>query len=402
MVTPTDSQHPNAAPPQDGTADTSAAQVNRALVNLGDTSRASWKFSTDTIRANIAYMSPDAKELLLWAFNWCIDPAHPIRFEDFADRLGYSSNKLWKLYSGKDKHPTNGKLMDASAALVKALRAFRRIEVARGKLGQTQFVLTPTAQRIFTACDLARESQTPVLLEGASQIGKTTSGREYCTLNNHGKSRMIELEAVSGLHGLVKLVAAVCGVSPNGNAADLTERLKRAITADMVLFFDEVHLLANTYRRGSFFACMEWIRRLHDATRCGIVLSFTTLGFSKAEAERKRELEQLFRRGVHRVNLGTQPVLADVKTILGSWGLEMPARKDEVEIKIGAATLREEPYKMLAQLSREQGLKAIVERLRYASKFAADSDGPLTWDHVVHAHAVIESNAATPNHGWAA
>jgi DNA transposition AAA+ family ATPase len=369
--------------------------------NLGNTIRASWRFSSDNARQHLAHFTPEAKELLLWAFNWCIDPAHPMAFADFCDRIGYNTNTVYKIYSGKYLHPTTKKPMDAPPKLVSALRQFKRLEVTRSKLGRKKFVPTPTAQRIFQACDLARESQTPVFVEGASQIGKTEAFSQYCLDNNHGKTRLIQLEAVSGLHGLVKAVAQVLGISPNGNAADLTERIKRAITPDMVLIFDEVHLLANTYRRGSFFACMEWIRRLYDFCQFGLVLSFTTLGFTAAEKERKRELEQIFRRGVHRLNLGDRPHKKDIAAILAAWGLEMPALADTEEIAVGRGkVIVEEPFKLLEQLAGEQGLKAIIERLRYAAKFAADDEADLAWQHVCKAHLVIQKNAQSPDTGW--
>lgn len=385
----------------------SAQLVERAREGNGQTIRATWRFSLDTVRDAIHYMEPDARELLVWCFQWCIDPAHPVAFADFCDRIGYSENLVWKAYVGKLRHPTakdfTGKpaLMGISAAMLKALRDFRRVEVQRSKLGRKQFVVTPTARRIFTACDLARESQTPVFVEGASHIGKTEGFKQYCIENNHGKSRLIELEAVNGLHGLIKATAVVVGVSPNGNAADMTERIKKAISSDMVLIFDEVHLLANTYRRGSFFACMEWIRRLYDFRQFGLVLSFTELGFAQVEAARKRELEQLFRRGVHRVNLGDRPTVADVRMIVESWGLDFPARKDVLEIRLDEKTVvLEEPYKMLEQLSGEQGMKAIVERLRYAAKLAADREQSVGWEDVVRTHLIVQKNAMKPKHGW--
>ena len=374
--------------------------ATRALHNQGDTVRASWPFSTDAIRSNISHVSPEGRELLLWAFSWCIDPQHPLRFDEFAERVGYSPNTLYKIYSGKYLHPMTKARMDVPDKLTSNLRSFRRLEVSRAKLGRKQFVATPTARRVFQACDLARESQTPVFIQGASHIGKTEAFKQYCIDNNHGKSRLIEMEAVSGLHGLIRATAHVLGISPNGNAADLTDRIKRAVSRDMVLIFDEVHLLAHTYRREAFFACMEWIRRLYDFCDFGLVLSFTEIGFRKAETERKKELEQIFRRGVHRVNLGDRPTVADVKMVLGVWGLGMPARNEEVTAKVGKAEFTETPYKLCAQLAQDAGLKAIVERLRYATKFAADEGEELSWEHMIRAHVTIAANAAMPDAGW--
>jgi DNA transposition AAA+ family ATPase len=390
-----------AAPPaQDIAIESTAEQASRALVNQGDTVRASWPFSLDNIRANISHVSPEAKELLLWSFQWCIDSAHPLRLDEFAERVGYAANTLYKIYSGKYLHPDSRQRMDVPAKLVQSIRAFRRLEQSRVKLGRRKFVVTPTAKRVFLACDLARESQTPVFIHGASHIGKTEAFKVYCQENNHGRTRLIELDAVSGLHGLIRVTAGALGISPNANTADLTERIKRAVSRDMVLIFDEIHLLANTYRRGAFLACVEWIRRLYDFTDCGLVLSFTELGFEKTAKDRKRELEQVFRRGVHCVALGEQPTAKDVQMVLGAWGLLMPARNETLTVRMGRADVTETPYAMLEQLAKESGLKAIVERLRYASKFAADADEALEWIHVVRAHLVILANATKPEGGW--
>lgn len=375
-----------------------AVQTATALTNLGDTVRASWKFSLDAVRSNIAHCSPEAKDLLVWAFTWCIDPAHPLHFREFAERVGYSENKFYKIYHGKDRHPEKGDLMDLSAKMVEDLKKFRRIELQRAKLGRSRFVMTPTAKKIFQACDLARESQTPVMLYGASQIGKTEALKQYCIENNHGRSVLVELEAVSGLAGVLKAMAAVLGISPNATTPDLIARIKKALTPDMLVVFDELHLLANCYRKGSFFATMEEIRRIFDFAKCGFVGTFTLLGYDMAEKLRKRELEQVFRRGVHRINLGDRPTTGDLGAILDSVGLEMPARSDVITVRAGNVSLSEAPYEMLKQLAAEQGLKAIVERLRYGAKLADSAD--LTWEHVVKAHLMIQRNATPPAHGW--
>lgn len=372
-----------------------------ALTNLGNTVRASWPFSLDTIRSNIAYMSPEAKELLVWAFGWCTDHEHPVHMEEFCLRIGYSKNTLWKVLSGKYKHPEKGTLMDAPKELIKGIRDFRKIETQRQKLGRVGFVVTPTVRRIHAACDLARKSQTPVFLYGASQIGKTEACRQYCIDNNHGRSVLVELEAVNGLRGLLQAVAVKVGVNPNATTPDLIERLKRAVTRDMVVILDEVHLLANVYLRSSFFKCMETVRRIFvDHCKCGLVLTFTLLGYNAAEKEKARELEQIFRRGVHRYNLGDRPTVADVAAIVGGWDLEMPARKEEITASAGSTQITENVFERLGQLAKEEGLRAITERLRAAAEYAADKGDKIAWEHFVIIDAKISREALAPKHGW--
>ena len=379
-------------------ADTTAAQVDRAQSNQGNTVRASWRISLDAVRSNIAYMSPEAKELLVWAFTWSIDPAHPVSFETFCDRISASANTVYKWYNGKYKHPESGKLMDLSEKAVKSLRDFRRIELSRAKLGRKRFVVTQTAKKVFWACDQARKSNTPVMVFGGSQIGKTEAFRQYCIDNNHGKSVHVELEAVNGLRGLLQAIATKLGISPKANTPDLIERIKRGLTSDMVLILDEVHLLANVYRKGSFFAAMEQLRRIYDATQCGMVLSYTELGYAQAEKERKRELVQIFRRGVHKVNLGAMPTVEDVRRIVEAFGLTWSERHETVQVAPGVS---DTPFEALKQLAAEQGLKAIIERIRLANDLAADDErDAITWTDFLTAHYAVERNAQAPAAGW--
>jgi len=376
--------------------DTAAQQVRRALTNQGDTVRASWRFSLDAIRSNIAHMSTEAKDLLVWAFNWCIDPAHPLHFADFCDRIGYAGNTVYKIYSGKYRHPETNKLMDAPEKLVKALRDFRRLELQRAKMGRKQFVLTPTAKKFFWACDIARKCNTPVIVYGSSQIGKTEAARQYCLDSSHAV--LVELDAVGGLRGALRAIAAKVGVNPELPTEKLAERIKKALNPDMVLIIDEVHLLANVYRRRSFFQCMEELRRIQDFSKCGMVLTFTLLKYGEVANERRRELEQFFSRSVHKKNLGDRPSNADIRAICEAHGLPWDERNEQI---IVAKDLVDTPYAVLQQLATEQGLKAIIERIRLGNDLAADDNREqVSWQDFLRAHYAVEKNAQMPDSGW--
>jgi len=375
-----------------------ATQSAQALANVGDTVRASWRFSLDAIRSNTAYMSPAAKELLVWAFTWCIDPAHGHRFDEFASRVAYAPNTLYKIYTGKYRHPESGVMMDAPEALMKAIRDFRRLELSRAKMGRKQFVITPTTKRIYWAIEQARKSGRPVMVYGASQLGKTAAFKQNCIDFNHGKTVLVEIEAVNGLRGLLQAIAVKLGISPQANTPDLIHRIKKALTPDMVLILDEVHLLANVYRKGSFFACMEQLRRLWDAVGFGLVLSYTNLGYARAEEERKRELMQIFRRGVVRVNLGDAPKAADVKCFVEAAGLDWDERHTAITVAKGVS---DTPFAALQLLAHEAGITAILERMRMAHELAADDDRTvITWEDFLRAHFAIAQCAEMPASDW--
>lgn len=370
------------------TEDASTAPLPAA--SIGNNIRASWNFSLDNIRGDIARYSPEAKQALTALFRWCIDPLHPMSKPDVARRLNTSDNTLYKLYTGKYRHPQTGEQLGPSAELIIAIHKFLAREAEQFSTGQKDFILTPTARKIVTACELARESRTPVFIVGPSHIGKTwTLERYYTPRNNHGATIYCRMRAASGLGGMVRRIADDVGISDNSNTAALIDRIKNALAPNMLLILDELHLLAHTYRAGSFHNCMEVIREIYDEVGCGMVLSFTLL--DEVRAASQKQLQQLWRRGVHKVFLPVMPTKKDIELILNHHGLEFPEPKQTITIRDGRAQIVENPYQILKQVAQLEALKAVTERIRYGHKLAAG--GKLKWEHFVTAHLLIAKNA---------
>jgi len=366
--------------------------------NRGDTVRASWYVSLDDLRKAVSNSSEHAQELIVWCYLWCIDDGHPVSLAEFSERVAVDKTTIGRIIRGSYTHPESGSRLPISDKLVRAMELFRKMEQERARATDTGFVPTPTAKRIWTACDLARESQSPVFIVGPSHIGKTKALIAYKEENNHGHTVYVRLQAASGLGGMVKRIAKELGVSDKANTADLVTRIKRALRPNMLLILDEVHELMYTYRKESFFACMEVIREIYDETTCGLVLCGTKLLFRRIE-ENRAELEQLLRRGVHKVVLADQPTKGDVTAILNVVGLDLPDKAMVVTVRVGGQAVAERPYELLKQIGREEGLKSICERLRYGQKFASKAGEKLTWDHVVRAHLTIKKNAM-PDNDW--
>lgn len=374
-------------------ADADAELAVTVRENPSDTVRASWNFSRDTIRTSTAHYKEDAQELLLNLFGWCVDPQHPIRREDAARRLGCSPNLLYQLMTGVYRNPDKS-LRAPSPEFLRSIKDFLAIEAKRYALGETEFVMTPTSKKIETAFDLARESQSIVFIWGPSHIGKTWAAvRHYAPTNNHGKTIYCRMKAASGLGGMVRAMADAAGISDRSNTAALIQRLKRASSPNTLWILDEVHLLAHTYRKGSFHNCMEVIREIYDETECGIALLFTLLDDVRAASQ--KELQQLWRRGVHKVPLPLMPTKGDLAAILKHHGLGFPAKGMQVSVRAQSGKLAtDEPYEILRQLARSEGLKCITERIRYARKLAGkDGARRISWEHFVDAHLRIQSNA---------
>ncbi len=354
---------------------------------ISDTIRSSWNFSLDKIREDIARYPQPAQDALVALFRWCIDDRHPMRRKDAAQRIGCSEDLLYQLYTGKYRNPDKSP-RDPSSDLIDKIKDFLALEQKRFESGQTEFVLIPTAKKIFNACDLARESQSPVILWGPSHIGKTWAFRYYASHHNHGRTLLAELEAASGLGGMVRKLADSCGISDKSNTAALIDRIKRALTPNTVLIIDEVHLLKHTYRLNSFFACIEVIRRIFDHCQCGMVLSWTNIDNLRQASQ--GELIQLWRRGVHKIALPAMPTKADLGAILENGGLEFPASDLSITVGSGKHAVTDKPYEILRQLAKREGLKSITERLRYARKLAGKQNVKVSWHNFVDAHVRIE------------
>jgi DNA transposition AAA+ family ATPase len=194
----------------------------------------------------------------------------------------------------------------------------------------------------------------------------------------------------------VKALAESLGVSAKANTPAMIERIKKALAPNHLVIFDEVHQLQYTYRKESFFACIEVIREIYDHVECGMVLCTTNVFRGRFEDAQKEELEQIFRRGVHKVQLGDIVRTEDLKPILGKAGLEWPSRRFTIEI----AGVKDQPHEVLRKLAREGGLKAITERIRYGRRLAANNKEPLSWSHVIHAHLIIEAESQAPQDDW--
>lgn len=362
--------------------------------NTGNTVRASWPVSLDAVRANLAHCSAEGREAVIKAFCWCIDPRHQIHKTEFARRVHLSDNTIYRIITGTYKNPETGEKYDVPVSLIKAIREFMRMETERWAGGGMGFIETPTARKCARACDLARESQTPVFLSGPSHIGKTWALQHYKDTNNHGRTFYARVRAASGLGGMVRRVADSCGISDRSNTAKLIDRIKRALTPDTVMILDEVHQLAYTYRISSFFACMEVLREIYDEAQCGMVLCGTTLMLESMKSGSHNEMEQFMRRGVHRISLPMAPTKDDLTAILHFHHLELPAKTARVTcFPKTTDEIEEVPYELLRMLAKSQGLKAITERLRYGVKIAGKAGSKVSWRTFCEAHLRISKES---------
>ena len=381
------------------TTTTPEPEDNQPETNSGNNVRASWNFSLHDIRVNLAHCSHEAKEALVACFLWSIDPKHPVTRQEFAAAIGADPSTVYRLYAGKYINSTTRERLEAPAKLVQAAKVWLARQ-RKAYTPQSDFILTPTAGRIWSTCRLALESHSIAFLWGRSHIGKTWALEKFAGDNNHGRTIYVRMKAASGLGGMVRRINERCGNSDRCNTADAVDRIKAALSPDMLLIIDEVHLLQYTYRLSSFFACMEVIREIHDEVGCGMVLCGTQLLLQKMNAGGHGEMEQLMRRGVHKCQLPEMPTRGDLAAILDHHGIPFPAKKDATNITVDGQHITEQPYDLLRQLAKVEGLKAICERLRYAGKIASKARRAATMAHFVEADVRIKANRFADLNDW--
>ena len=319
----------------------------------------------------------DAREALRWFFYYCIE--NEITRPKAAELVKSDQSTLFRVYTGTYTDPKGRSILPAK--LVKNIQSFRRIEEKRSSLGDVPFVATPTAKKIWQICDLVTASNRVGFIWGDSQTGKTTALLEYKRRHNHGATKYIRVEPSSGTHEIIRQVARECALSERANHDALKHRVIRAIDRNTLLIVDEIHELSFTYRHRSKLSCFELLRWIHDQSHCGMIICGTNIGRDDLKIGKDKDLlDQFTRRGIFSVQLGAQPTPADLKAIFKqAFDLEYPSG---------------EPLELIKAVNQHQGLTAVTEYLRFATRLAKKADQPLRWEHFCKAHKIITGLAA--------
>lgn len=364
-------------------------EIPLTQMNGGNNPRSSWPVSLNNLRGNVAHMRPEAAQTVVDCFLYAIQ--NDISKAEFADAIGSTDLTVYKIITGRYLNPETRARLDLSPKMLDAMIRWLESQKTRDNV-RTDFVMTPTAVKIWLACDIARESCTPVFIFGPSQLGKSVGLIKYRDQHNHGRTIYVRIAAASGLGELLRGIAKAIGTSTETTKNKMMEYIIKGLSANMIIILDEVHELLLTSNQNSFITCIEAIREIFDRVGCGMVLCVTKIKWDEISQQRKSDLEQMFRRGVHRYALGTvkgQPLKGDIKALIEAQGLTYPNRKDIIEVM----GIKDSPYEILRQLATDDGLKSIAERLRYASKFAAkDGRTTPTWTDFVTAHLTIKQS----------
>ena len=311
-------------------------------------------------------LSEEDGEEIYWLYSYAQE--YHLREGDLAAKMGmYDKNTLYQVFRGSYGVYKDG-TVSSWAGVVKAIKAFKAVELEEMKKKNSGIIDTEVKQTVFRACQAALNDGMPAFIYGASQIGKTTALMEFQRLNNHGRTVYLRMGSGWTRPRLVRELALRFG---NGVKATKCWALEDAIFGSLtrynLLISDEFHLALETSSEASAKAIMEFIREVYDRTGCGLVLSGTKVGIVGIEAGKNKLLfDQLRRRGLVKLVLPDVPRKTDVNRFAREFSLPAPAG----ELFDGVKTIL-----------KRYGLGMYVKYLRKADALARDAKETMTWDH---------------------
>lgn len=231
----------------------------------------------------------------------------------------YSAASLYQALTGRRS------AADVSLApLCEAIGKLRRIVTEQATVTRIPYVHTNLAKRVWQVCETARTFQTPVFIFGESQIGKTTALEEYARKHNHGGTIYVRMPTRGTLGEFLRWTALALRISPQQKSEwFLKQRIISAFDPRMVLIVDEAHqaLLFSWGRGGA--ATLEFVREIHDRSKCGVVIAATLAFDEQMQAGvHSRMLRQLGLRRLTTYRMPHRPTRSNLDDFSGAYGLK--------------------------------------------------------------------------------
>jgi DNA transposition AAA+ family ATPase len=332
-----------------------------------------FNIGADTVKVNLAKMIEagvinQEQSNQIWSF-YSFARANGWTLKQAAGELGVDGSTLYRVL----RNEYGAKLDNFCLKVARC----NNLSLDRSTIPNVQFVKTKTAKMIFEVCESALNSQSIAFIFGDSQQGKTMALEEYARQNNHGQTKYIRLPASAGVQLVAREFAKVCFVSANSCFELLRERILKSIDHRNLIIVDEVHQCFSSYTTTSTVKVLEFIREIHDRTKCGMVLCGTHVLRDQIERGKlSLMLEQLRRRGIIKVNLPKTPPKSDIDEIARSFGLEAPSAQSP-------------EYNIIREMLAQSGLGMYVKFLQSAGTKAKKADVPIDWQHFIQAYDIL-------------
>lgn len=352
-------------PPADDAGGDGFVEKHNATLNIG----------ADKLRPGLAELVAEKKatqaqaDVVWWYFAYCKEEGFSLNRASF--ELGYeNTTTLFRVFTC-----TYGAKLDNVCE--KILR-FKKLKTVRGNINDMPFVETSVARRIMDACEAAFVTQSVAMIWSDTQTGKTYALEEYARRNNHGTTKYVRLPSKAGIQIVAKEIATACYVSKDSSYEGLRERILKAINHTNLLVVDEIQEAFICYQKTSAIAVIEFLREIHDLTKCGLVLCMNNLGRENFSTGKLAPvLKQMEKRGPIKVRLPDQAPLSDFLMIADkAFGLKKPEAAALDIVKV---------------LRSSYGIGPYCHYLKIGARLAKNAGEPCTWEHFIRGHNMLVS-----------
>ena len=305
-------------------------------------------------------------EALVWFLSMA--KAERLSLKELAKKVEMSSTTLHRAFGGDYKA--------GLVNLVTAIEGYRKLYTARQSYGKTNFVETGVVQSLWQFCDYVRANGLLACIYGDSQLGKSFALREYQSRNNHGATLYMPVPAMGGFTRFLRRLNQTLGENGSAPAAAQHDTPFGVLNENKLLILDEFHQCLIVNGRGGIRShTVEYVKDLHEQTRCPMILCMTNVGRSAMEkGVHQALLEQTRRRGVDPLQLPKLLPQGDMDLIAATYGL--PPANQAV-------------HQFRCEVILRSGLKAYVTYLRTGMSLANNRKEPFGWGHVIKAHDVL-------------
>ena len=307
----------------------------------------------------------DEGEEVWWLYNYAQE--HHLNEAALAAKMkSYDKNTLYQLFRGAYGVAKDGRCA-SWASVVRAIRAFKKVEVEEMKKKNVGLIETEVKQTVWRCCDAALVDGMVSFIYGGTRIGKTVALQAYQREHNHGQTVYIEMGSGWTRARFVRELARKFG---NGVKATKAWALEDAIFDTLkrsnLLIVDEFHKALTTTGDKSSAAVLEFIRDIRDRTRCGLVLCATKVGMERFETGANRlTFGQLIGRSIIKAVLPDRPPVRDLNAIARAFDLPLPTGDDLRGVKELVGTF---------------GLERLFAYLQKAYALTRKAGEPMTWE----------------------
>lgn len=230
------------------------------------------------------------------------------------------------------------------------------------------FIETALSQRIWKTINSARKYNRFAFVFGESQIGKTAAIEAYA--ERFADTVLVRMPTSPTLAVFSRALGEKFGAPAYLNRSERAELIIRKLTRRHVLVIDEAHQAIATERRvtKNHAKIFEFVRELHDVTRCGVCLVATNiLREAITQGQIAGILRQTVRRSTFSLLCPDAPLAEDLARFAAAYGLA-PAEGESLATQ--------------TKLVAERGLGMWLTLLRMAATVAAKKKRPLEWNDV--------------------